>query len=120
MNFFKFSFTYIFKAYQNWGERYSAHIYALCAITLLMGCNFLSIFFIMLSKNYLKSSDLKGLVLITFAILLISNAFYFLKGAKYLRIADKYNEMSSNSKSKMKVAFWSYFVITIVVLIFTM
>lgn len=120
MNFWSYSFSYIFKGYQNYGEKHSAHIYALCIMTVLLSCNFLSIFFIVLSDNYLKSEAFKELTIALFASLFAMNAFYFLRAKNYLRMATEYREMSSNSKATKKIAFWVYFSATIILLAVTL
>lgn len=120
MNFWSYSFSYIFKSYQILGEKYSAHIYALCVMTVLLACNILSIFFITLSDNYLKSKTFKELVITVFGALLVLNALYFLKGRRYLKMVAEYHEMNSKSKVTMKNAFWIYFGVTIIVLTLTL
>lgn len=120
MNFWSYSFTYIFKSYQNWGEKYSAHIYALCAMTVLLSCNVLSAFFFTLSDNYLRSRTFKELVIIMFVILFTLNGLYFLKSRRYLKMAAQYQQLSNENKQKGKVFFWIYFISTIILLIFSL
>jgi len=119
MNFLDFSFSYIFRGYQNKGEKYSAHIYALCIITVLLSCNALSIFFITLPESYLKSKAFKELVIIVFVALISLNAFYFLKKGRYLKMAAQYHELNSGNKRKGKMFFWIYFISTLILLIFS-
>lgn len=120
MNFWSYSFSYIFKGYQNWGEKYSAHIYALCAMTLFLSCNALSILFFTISRDYLRTKAFKELAIIMFVILLTLNAFYFLKNKRYLKMAAQYQKLGTESKRKGKLRFWGYFVITIVLLVSSM
>lgn len=119
MFFWDYSFSYIFKGYQNKGEKYSAHVYALCVLTVLLSCNFLAIFFITLPESYLKSKSFKDLVLIVFGTLITLNALYFLKDRRYLKMAAKYHELDRERKKKGKMFFWLYFISTIIVLIFS-
>lgn len=117
MIFWDYWFSYIFKGYQNKGEKYSAHIYALCVLTVLLSCNFLSVFFIILPDSYLKSKAFKELVIIVFVALISLNGFYFLKKGRYLKMAAQYHELDSGNKRKGKIFFWIYFISTIILLI---
>ena len=117
MNFWSYSFIYIFRAYQKWGEKYSAHIYALCILTVLLCVNLMSVFFIMMPDEYMRSRNFKQLAITVFAALLALNAIYFLGNRRYLKMAAEYEEMNNKSKLRMKIAFWSYFVVTILVLV---
>lgn len=120
MSFFDFNFSYIFKGYLNKGEKYSAHIYALCVITLLLCCNILSVVFISISDNYLKSKAFKSHIIIAFTILISINAFYFLKNGRHLKMAAQYQELNSERKRKGKTFFWVYFISTIILLVLSM
>jgi hypothetical protein len=120
MIFWNYCFSYIFKGYQNKGEKYSAHIYALCVMTVLLNCNILSVLFISLPENYLKSKTFKELVIILFVALITLNGLYFLKNERYLKMAAKYQELDSGNKRKGKMFFWIYFISTIILLIFSL
>lgn len=120
MNFWSYSFCYIFKGYQNAGEKYSAHVYAVCAMTLLLSCNFLSFCFFTLSDNYIGTKTFKELAVAIFFVLLSLNGLYFIKNRKYLKMTAKYRQLSNEKRRKGKLFFWIYFVITIVLLIFAL
>lgn len=117
MLFWDYWFTYIFKGYQNWGEKSSAHIYALCVMSMLLGCNVLSICSFILPEQYLNSKNFENLLILFSGLIISLNAFFFLRNKRYLRIASLYYEMSAEKKSRMKLYFWMYFAGTIFVLI---
>ena len=117
MFFWDYSFSYIFKGYQNKGEKNSAHIYALCVLTLLLSCNILSVFFIVLPDGYLKTRTFKELVTFSFVAVISLNGLYFLKKGRYLKMAARYYELNSGNKRKGTIFFWIYFINTIIVLI---
>lgn len=119
MNFWDYFFSYVFKGYQNKGEKYSAHIYALCILTMLLSCNLLSAFFIILPGSYLKSRAFKELVILIFVALIILNWFYFLKNRRYLKMAAQYYELDKGNKRRGKLFFWLYFICTIILLIYS-
>lgn len=120
MNFLKFSFTYIFLFYIGRGEKYSAHIYSLSLLTLLVSCNFLSIFFFLFSQDFLSSKDFKTIVLLIFGILLSCGYYYFIKKGKHWQLAEEYKKIEKFQKRKFKVCLLIYFLLTVVVLITSM
>jgi len=117
MRFWDYCFSYIFKGYQDKGEKYSAHFYALCILTVLLGCNVLAISFFTFADSYLKSKDFKEFILIIYSILIAGNGFFFFKNKRYLKMISIYQTMDIKKKSRMKFYFWIYFIGTILVLI---
>ena len=120
MIFWDYWFSYIFKGYQSKGEKYSAHIYAVCVLTLLLSCNFLTVLFLLLSDRYLKSVTFKALMMGVFVALLSFNWFYFMRGDRYLKMVDRYQGMGNGNKRKGRIYFWSYFIGTIILLVLDM
>ena len=117
MTFLDYWFNYIFIGYQKWGEKYSAHFYALCILTILMACNVLSMSFFTLSDSYLKSKEFKIFILIVYAALISVNAIFFLRKKRYLKMISLYHVQDVKKKSRMKLYFWIYFIGTFLMLI---
>ena len=120
MNFWNYCFSYIFKGYQNRGEKLSAHIYALSILTLLPVTNLLSIFFITSSDNYLGSKSFKELTIGIFIVMLSINSYLFLNKKNYLKLASEYNVLQSEFKLRMRSLFWIYLVVSIIVLVISL
>ena len=120
MIFWDYWFSYIFKGYQSKGEKYSAHIYAVCVLTLLLSCNFLTVLFLLLSDGYLKSVTFKALMMGVFVTLLSLNWFSFIRRGRYLRMVDRYQGLDRAKKGRGKIFFWSYFIVTVVLLVIAM
>lgn len=79
MIFLDYWFSYILIGYQKWGEKSSAHFYALCVLSILMGCNLLTICSFILSKSFLDSKKFETLLILLTGITIALNALIFLE-----------------------------------------
>jgi hypothetical protein len=116
MFFWSFFFCYIFVGYQNQGEKASAHIYALCILTLLLTVNVLSALFVMPSFTSLDIHDSKMIVIGIFAVLFSANGIYSLRRKAYLGMVEKYRLMGVGDKKRLRTWFWIYFSASVLVM----
>lgn len=113
MFFWAFFFCYIFVGYQNQGEKASAHIYALCILTLLLTINVLAILFVTPSFMALDIHDSKTVAIGIFAVFFSANGIYFLRRRAYLGMIEKYRLIGEVEKRRLRIWFWIYFSISL-------
>lgn len=115
--FWDYWFTYVFIRYKQWGQRASAHFFAMCVMGFLSACNVLAILSSLLPETYLDSKPFEKFLIIITGLLFSLNGLMFLANKRYLRIVSEYHTTDPKKLAKMKIYFWIYLAITIIMLV---
>ncbi len=119
MNFIEFAFIYIVRGYKRFGEKHSAHFYAMCVMALFVGLNIMSLFIIFIPNSGLSNPINKKIVLTFYCIPIFYFYYKFVLTDKYKKYESLYETKNLYKKVKWIILFWVYLLTSIFTLVFS-
>lgn len=110
-------YCYFLLRYIAWGQKDSAHFFAMCVMSFLLGCNILAILFFILPAAYLDSKSFKTVIIVMFGILVSLNSLLFLAKQRYIKLLSVYQSAGKGEIVRMKYYLWIYIVATACLLV---